>query len=84
MNNRNDMLEHIWKERRKELYGEGFAMTDILRLGFIVNGAKATRSQYHGLWVINNLKDNDDRYIFQILIEELNANPLVNQEHQNP
>lgn len=82
--NRNDMLERIWKERRKELYGEGFAMTDILRLGFIVNGVKATRSQYHGLWVINNLKDNDDRYIFQIPVEELNANPYVNEEDQNP
>lgn len=81
---RNDMLERIWKERRKELYGEGFAMTDILRLGFIVNGKKAERSQYHGLWVIKDLKDNDDRYIFQIPIEELNANPLINEADQNP
>ena len=81
---RNDMLERIWKERRKELYGEGFAMTDILRLGFIVNGKKAERSQYHGLWIIKDLKDNDDRYIFQIPVEELNANPLINEADQNP
>lgn len=82
--NRNDMLERIWKERRKELYGEGFAVTDILRLGFIVNGEKATRSPYHGLWIIKNLKDNDDRYIYQIPVEELEANPYVNAEDQNP
>lgn len=82
--NRNDMLERIWKERRKELYGEGFAVTDILRLGFIVNGAKATRSPYHGLWVIRDLKDNDDRYIYQIPVEELDANPHIGAEDQNP
>lgn len=81
---RNDMLERIWKERRKELYGEGYAMTDILRLGFIINGAKATRSSYHGLWVVKDLKDNDDRYIFQIPVEELNANPLITAKDQNP
>ena len=81
---RNDMLERIWKERRKELYGEGFAMTDILRLGFIVNGEKATRSNYHGLWVVKDLKDNDNRFIFQIPVEELNANPLITDKDQNP
>ena len=27
----NDLLEAIWMERRKELWGEGFALTDIIR-----------------------------------------------------
>lgn len=80
-----DMLDRIWKERRKELYGEGYAMTDMLRLGFFVNGAKATRSQYHEAhWIIKDLKDNDDRYIYQIPVEELNANPLITEKDQNP
>lgn len=81
---RNDMLERVWKERRKELYGEGFATTDILRLGFIVNGEKATRSQYHGLWVIRDLQDNDNRFIYQIPVEELDANPHITVQDQNP
>lgn len=81
---REEMLERIWKERRKELYGEGFAMTDILRLGFIVNGEKATRSNYHGIWVIKDLKDNDDRYIYQIPQEEVDSNPHIEAKDQNP
>lgn len=81
---RNDMLERIWVERRKELYGEGFAAMDILRLGFIVNGAKATRSTYHGGYGLQNPEDNDYHYIYQIPVEELNANPYISETDQNP
>lgn len=70
-----DMIERIWIERRKELYGEGFAHWDILRLGFVVNGDKATRSKYHdGVGLSAPILDNDYRYIYQIPQEEFYAN----------
>lgn len=70
-----DMIERIWIERRKELYGEGFAHWDILRLGFVVNGEKATRSKYHdGVGLSAPILDNDYRYIYQIPQEEFYAN----------
>lgn len=71
----NAMLERIWVERRKELYAEGFALWDILRLGFIVNGDKAKRSKYHdGYGLTAPILDNDYRYIRQIPQDEFYAN----------
>lgn len=69
------MIERIWIERRKELYAEGFAHWDILRLGFVVNGDKATRSKYHdSVGLSAPILDNDYRYIYQIPQEEFYAN----------
>lgn len=83
VSSRNEMLEQIWIERRKELYGEGFAAMDILRLGFIVNGEKANRSTYHSGYGLKNPVDNDYHYIYQIPVEELNANPYISEADQN-
>lgn len=69
------MIERIWIERRKELYGEGFAHWDILRLGYIVKGDKALRSRYHdGMGLTAPIADNDYRYIYQIPQEEFYSN----------
>ena len=89
---KDDMLELIWVERRKELFGEGFALKDILRFGWFVNGAKATRGSAHtsglGITVVPYNSpapvDNDYRYIFQIPEKELQNNPYINEGDQNP
>lgn len=37
------MIQEIWKERRKELWGEGFALTDLIR-----NQQSVERKEYDG------------------------------------
>ncbi len=93
---RDEMLEVIWKERRKELYGEGFALRDITRFGWFVNGDKALRnSKYHlaGLGIPNGTnnyntpkpEDNDYRYFNQIPRSEFENNTKLDKsKDQNP
>ena len=88
------MLEVIWLERRKELYGEGFSLRDILRFGWFANGSKAQRGKnYHvaGLGIPKNAYatdppvDNDYRYIFQIPEKEFQNNTkMESPRDQNP
>lgn len=86
LDNYEGMIERIWIERRKELYGEGFAHWDILRLGFVVKGEKAMRSKYHdGVGLTAPIEDNDYRYIYQIPQEEFYANVKLDPvKDQNP
>ena len=86
---REAMLERIWIERRKELYGEGFATSDIMRFGFFLGGTdKVKRSDYH-LKHSNELKDatvdNDKRYLRQIPELEFESNKSMDiTKDQNP
>lgn len=82
LNDKNSMLERIWIERRKELYGEGFATSDIMRFGFFLGGTeKVKRGPYH-LSHSNELKDipvdNDKRYLRQIPDLEFESNKAMN------
>lgn len=87
LTDKNAMLERIWVERRKELYGEGFATSDIMRFGFFLGGTdKVKRGPYH-LSHSNEMKDipadNDKRYLRQIPDLEFESNksmdPIADQ-----
>lgn len=83
LNNKNDMLERIWIERRKELYGEGFALYDIMRFGFFLGGTtKVQRGPYH-LDFDNELRDipadNDKRYLREIPDLEFDSNKAMDR-----
>lgn len=43
-----DLLEAIWMERRKELWGEGFALTDIIR-----NQQSIERKEFNGMVMVD-------------------------------
>lgn len=83
LTDKNAMLERIWIERRKELYGEGFALSDIMRFGFFLGGTtKVQRGVYHNDFA-NELKDipadNDKRYLREIPDLEFDSNKAMNR-----
>lgn len=83
LTDKNAMLERIWIERRKELYGEGFALWDIMRFGFFLGGTtKVQRGEYHNEFA-NELKDipadNDKRYLREIPDLEFDSNKAMNR-----
>ncbi len=87
---KNDMLHRVWVERRKELYGEGFAMPDINRLSH-VPGIGAVRTDY---FITNSsgavkadtpTTDNSWGYFQQIPKAEFDNNPMMDiTRDQNP
>lgn len=63
-------IDEIWKERRRELYGEGFAPTDIKRLQKPLERSGADQ------WSsVKNLPSNSPRMMFPIPDAELLYNP---------
>lgn len=83
LNTKNEMLERIWIERRKELYGEGFALSDIMRYGFFLGGTtKVARGPYHNDFG-NELRsipvDNDKRYLREIPDLEFDSNKAMDR-----
>ncbi|WP_461488144.1 RagB/SusD family nutrient uptake outer membrane protein [Pontibacter sp. HJ8] len=69
----NALLEEIFVERRKELYGEGFGLLDIKRLQ-----KPLVRTGNHTA-VIGETPANDDKFIHQIPQGEMDANPNMVQ-----
>lgn len=76
------LIEEILLERRIELWGEGFAAQDLKRLK---RGIDRNNSNHLPL-VARQLvvPANDPRWLFKIPQAEINANPWINEEHQNP
>jgi starch-binding outer membrane protein, SusD/RagB family len=76
------LIEEILLERRIELWGEGFAALDMKRLK---RGIDRNNSNHLPL-VARELvvPANDPRWLLKIPQAEINANPWINEEHQNP
>ncbi|WP_461532843.1 RagB/SusD family nutrient uptake outer membrane protein [Sinomicrobium sp.] len=70
--------EEILIQRRMELWGEGFRFFDLKRLGRKVdrNGTNAVGSVINNLWEV---EANDSRWQWAIPIQEINANPEIDQ-----
>ncbi|MDX5436352.1 MAG: RagB/SusD family nutrient uptake outer membrane protein, partial [Pontibacter sp.] len=74
----NALLEEIYVERRKELYGEGFALFDIKRLQKpLVRGGNHTAK-------VGTTPANSDLFIHQIPQIEMDNNPNIPDSDQNP
>lgn len=75
------LINEIMMERRRELVGEGFRITDILRLGLDLD-----RPQVPGpAWSpIKQLDATSPKLIYPIPEIEIDANEFINDEDQNP
>ncbi|MDR0691869.1 MAG: RagB/SusD family nutrient uptake outer membrane protein [Prevotellaceae bacterium] len=71
-------IDDIWKERRKELYGEGFAIHDIKRL------QKPLQRTGNDQWAdVKTLSANSERFMFPIPNTELLYNKALTAADQN-
>lgn len=70
--------DEIWKERRRELYGEGFALSDIKRLQKPLERV----GEEHWSDVIS-LPANSPRMMFPIPADELDYNKSATSDDQN-
>ena len=78
----NDLLEEILLERRIELWGEGFAFLDLKRLN---RGIDRNGSNHLPLVATTMVLAAGNNYFnYQIPQGEIDANPNINEEHQNP
>lgn len=67
------LIDAVLVERRKELFGEGFASYDLQRrkLPLVRDGV--------GQWSVVNLNANDNKFLYPIPQTEINANPNIKQ-----
>jgi len=71
-------VDEVWKERRRELYGEGFALPDIKRL------QKPLERIGDEHWTnVKTLPANSNRMMFPIPADELDYNQNATQADQN-
>lgn len=73
-----DLLNNIYLERRKELYGEGFRMFDIKRLR---QPLKRSGNPEH--WEPLDLPADSPRFMFPIPYDEIVVNKKLSQADQN-
>lgn len=71
-------IEEIWKERRRELYGEGFALQDIKRLQ---RSLERTGQEQWSL--VKSLPSDSPRLMFPIPGDELDYNNKTSNDDQN-
>lgn len=71
-------IDEIWKERRRELYGEGFALTDIKRLRLPL-----TRTGSDQWSSVTYLPADSPRMMFPIPGDELEYNTVADEDDQN-
>jgi hypothetical protein len=72
-----DLINEVLVERRKELFGEGFAFFDIKRRQLPLK-----RGADH--WYQADLPANAKEFVLQLPKKELDSNPNINEEDQNP
>ncbi len=77
-----DLIEEIILERRIELWGEGFAVQDLRRLNRGVNRNNSNHLPLVATTMV--LAAGDKNWIYQIPQGEIDANPNINEENQNP
>ena len=71
------LINAVKRERRKELFGEGFRVFDLMRW----NDPLVRTSDKH--WAPVNLPANDPLFLYPIPQEEINANSNISEADQN-
>lgn len=69
-----DPLDEIWFQRRIELWGEGFGMGDIMRLGKDVVRVKNVDNEYYPTAFSFNIKHDDPWLLMRFCTQETNQN----------
>jgi len=78
------LLNEILLQRRIELWGEGFAFTDIMRLQQGLNRPSGAGNHTAGFARLMTTPPNDNRMLYKIPQREVDASPAINEEDQNP
>lgn len=81
-------LEHIKFQRGVELWGEGFLFQDKIRWDDGIDhsadgGSGASETLYQGGYIVERPSLNDD-WVWKIPQREIDANPNISPEDQNP
>jgi starch-binding outer membrane protein, SusD/RagB family len=78
----NELIQEILLERRIELWGEGFSLFDVKRLG---TGIDRTSSNHlPTVAKIMSIEPGSSMFNFQIPQQEIDSNPNISEAHQNP
>ena len=81
-----NLLDEIWRQRRIELWGEGFSMGDIMRLKKPVVrflGLDDSDSNFPDAWQFN-IPAEDDIMLSVLPMDEINGNEYIDADDQNP
>ena len=75
-------VDDVWMQRRIELWGEGFQYFDLKRLNKGIDRAYEGSNHLPGFKL--QVPAQDVRWTYQIPLKEIQENPLINEEDQNP
>lgn len=81
-----NLVDEIWRQRRIELWGEGFSMGDIMRLKKPVVrylGLDDEVTNFPAAWCFN-IPAEDDILLNVIPQDEINGNEAISESDQNP
>lgn len=81
-----NLLDEIWRQRRIELWGEGFAMSDVMRMKKPVVrflSLEDEESNFPAAWQFN-IPAEDDIMLNVIPLDEINGNDAISEKEQNP
>jgi hypothetical protein len=78
-NSGDDLINEIYAERKKELYGESFGVLDNKRMKIDVDRS----SSFHWGYESSSITWNNPILVQPIPQSEIDANPLISQEDQN-
>jgi hypothetical protein len=76
------LLDLVLLERRFELWGEGFRGRDIKRLKLALDRTGSNHDA--ALCLVSTMPAEDNRWNYQIPQGEIDANPYIDEEDQNP
>jgi hypothetical protein len=74
-----DLLDEIYDERDRELYGEGFGVLDNIRLNITVDRS----SSFHWGNAMTSIPGDDPLLMLPIPQDEIDANPKLTNDDQN-
>ena len=74
--------DEIWWQRRVELWGEGFAWGDIVRLNKDIT--RTTSSNWPDAWAKQDVKASSGIYLWRIPQSEIEANKGISEADNNP
>lgn len=78
--NQNELLDEVWLQRRIELWGEGFAFQDIMRLNKDIDRRNSNfESDYS--WIV---PAHSDILLYRIPQAEIEANNAITDDDNNP
>lgn len=81
-----NLVDEVWRQRRIELWGEGFSMGDVMRLKKPVVrylGLEDAVTNFPAAWCFN-IPAEDDILLNVIPQDEINGNDCISEEDQNP